>query len=916
MTRLRILLVRVWAVLRARQMDRDIDDEIASHFAEATDEYIRQGLSPDDALRAARRNFGGVTQVKEVHRDARSFMWLDDLRRDLRYALRMLGRAPASTAVALLTLALGIGANTAIFSIVNSVLLRPLDYPRPEQLMHLNTQFPALGLTRYALSPPEYFELRELNRSFSHVGVYRTREVNLTVGDRPVRVRASIVDSRVFEVLGVPAEQGRVFTVGETDIPGPPPAPGQGPIPSTPIAILSHELWQTVFDGRSVIGQTVEIEGRRQEIIGIMPPGFDLADNRTQIWLPVRLNPANRLNRDFHVFYAIGRLKNGVTARMAEAELNELMSNWGERVGLSSSNHVFRLTPPGPHLLQMKPLQDEIVGSARRSIWALQAAVGFVLLIACANLANLLLARAETRRRELAVLTALGASRWRLLRQFMTEGVLLSLGGGLLGVWLAREGVQALMRAFPESLPRASRIDIDPLVLLFTFGVATATGLLFGLAPMLHTGATGLLTALKEGGARGATSRLRHVRNGLVIAEVAAAVVLAVGAGLLVRTVYNLVQVDAGFDRGRLMTFAITIPHPGVQYTDVAARARMFENVLGGLRGLPGVHAVTGMSGLPPKRPVDAFGFDIANYSPSPDGPATNTDYFQAVMSDYFDTMGIPIVQGRGFQPADAASAALVAVVNETFAKTFWTGQNPIGQRVRSGGARGTWLTVVGVAKDVKQGGVDQKTGTEIYGLIEQMGRLDPRVVNLPFSNVPFTINFVLRSSLPPAALSPAIGRVVHEADGTLPVVRLRDMDAVFAESLRRPTLVAQLIWLFAALALLLAAIGTYGVLSVLVAERRHEIGIRMALGADRSRVLVGIMRHGLLLTGIGVVIGLAGAFSLSRLITSLLFGVSPADAVTMIGVVALVILVAAVACLRPALRASRLDPNVVLRVG
>jgi predicted permease len=322
------------------------------------------------------------------------------------------------------------------------------------------------------------------------------------------------------------------------------------------------------------------------------------------------------------------------------------------------------------------------------------------------------------------------------------------------------------------------------------------------------------------------------------------------------------------------------------------------------------------MSGLPPKRPVDAFSFEIANYSPSPDGPATNTDYFQAVMSDYFDTMGIPIVQGRGFQPADAASPALVAVVNETFAKTFWKGQNPIGQRVRSGGDRGTWLTVVGVAKDVKQGGVDQKTGTEIYGLIEQMGRLDPRVVNLPFSNVPFIINFVLRSSLPPAALSQAIERVVHEADGTLPVVGLRDMDAVFAESMRRPTLVAQLIWLFAALALLLAAIGTYGVLSVLVAERRHEIGIRMALGADRSRVLVGIMRHGLLLTGIGVVIGLAGAFGLSRLIASLLFGVSPADAVTMIGVVALVILVAAVACLRPALRASRLDPNVVLRVG
>src|SRR5918992_5253203 len=369
MRRARTFLFRLRALLHSRQMDRDIEDEIASHLAEATHEYIRQGFSPEDARRAARRSFGGVTQSKEVYREVRSFMWLTDLRRDVRYALRMLRRAPESTAVELLTLALGIGANTAIFSIVNSVLLRPLDYPRPEQLMHLTTQFPALGLTHFALSPPEYFELRELNRSFSNVGVYRTREVNLTAGDRPVRVRASIVDSRIFEVLGVPAEHGRVFTVSETDIPGPPPAPGQGPIPSTPIAILSHELWQTVFGGRSVIGQTVEIEGRRQEIVGVMPAGFDLADNRTQIWLPVRLNPANRLNRDFHVFYAVGRLKNGVTARMAEAELNELMSNWGERVGLSSSDHVFRLTTPGPHLLQMKPLQEEIVGSARRSIW-------------------------------------------------------------------------------------------------------------------------------------------------------------------------------------------------------------------------------------------------------------------------------------------------------------------------------------------------------------------------------------------------------------------------------------------------------------------------------------------------------------------------------------------------------------------
>jgi predicted permease len=323
------------------------------------------------------------------------------------------------------------------------------------------------------------------------------------------------------------------------------------------------------------------------------------------------------------------------------------------------------------------------------------------------------------------------------------------------------------------------------------------------------------------------------------------------------------------------------------------------------------------MSALPPRRPVDAIGIQIANYSPASGAPNMNVDYGQTVMADYFETMGIPIVRGRGFQPADTASRGLVAVVNETFAKTFWNGQNPIGQRVRTCCSdQMPWLTVIGVAKDVKQGGVDQNTGTEIYGFVEQLARVAPGRPGAAFSVVPTNINFVLRSSLEPAELSRSIERVVHEADGTVPVVGLREMDAVFAESIRRPTLVAQLTGIFAALALLLSAIGTYGVLSILVAERRQEIGIRMALGAERSRVLAEVMRHGLVLTGFGVVIGLAGALGLNRLIASLLFGVRPADAVTMIGVVALVLVVATLACVRPALRASRLDPNVVLRVG
>ncbi len=485
-------------------------------------------------------------------------MTFDNLRQDLRHAVRSLLRTPAFTIITILTLALGIGANTAIFSIVNGVILRPLGYPKPEQLMYLTTQFPGMGFLKFWVSPPEYMEFREINQSFSAVGAFTTGEVNLTAGDRPMRVRSASVDEHLLNALGVPAAQGRLFASSETDITGG--ATGAGPAPAAfrrRSSILSHELWQSAFGGQPIVGQTVEVNGLRREVIGIMPPGTDVMDNRTEIWLPLGLNPGNRQNRGSHFLYLIGRLKDGVTPQAAQTELAALVQNWGERVGVK--NHVFAPLPKteeekkktgGGHILQMAPMQDEIIGAASRSIWVLQAAVGFVLLIACANLANLLLARAETRSREFAVRTALGAGRGRLLRQFMTEGVLLSIVGGALGLLLARVGVQALIRAYPTSLPRTSEVTVDPLVLLFTFGVSIATGLIFGLAPIMHTRVKGLVIALKEGGAKGATGAARHhIRRGLVMAEVALAVMLVIGAGLMLRTVYNLTTVDAGFDR-------------------------------------------------------------------------------------------------------------------------------------------------------------------------------------------------------------------------------------------------------------------------------------------------------------------------------------------------------------------------------
>jgi predicted permease len=841
-------------------------------------------------------------------------MTREALAQDVRYTWRLLRRAPAFTAVAVVTLALGIGANTAIFSVVSSVILRPLAFPAPGQLMYLTTRFGAPGpqAREFWMSPPEYLEFREINRSFSAVGAYTTGEVNLTAGDRPIRARSTNVDDHLLEALGVQPAQGRLFAKGETDVTGPPQLPGQPPPLPPAVAILSHELWQSALGGRPIIGQTIDVDGRRREVIGIMPPGTDLMDNRTEIWLPLGLNPGNRQNRGGHFLYAVGRLKDGVAFGAAQAEVDALMHNWAERAGVTpgpgAAGHFFQLPF---HVLVIRPLQQQMLGSASRSIWVLQAAVGFVLLIACANLASLLLARAETRHRELAVRTALGAERGRLLRQFLTEGVLLSMAGGVLGVLLASMAVRTLIRAYPTALPRATEIAIDPLVLLFTLAIATMTGLLFGLAPLMHTRIEGLVAALKEGGAKGAIGSARHrVRRALVVAEVALAVMLVVGAGLLVRTVSNLTNVDAGFDRSRLVTFSLTLPAPN--YPRPSARVQLFQRVLDDLRAVPGVQSATAMSGLPPNRPLNANDTDIDNYVAPKGGPYENVDFYQNVMSDYFDTMGIPIVEGRGFERTDTGQSRLVAVVNETMVKTFWNGQNPIGQRLRICCGQNPWFTIVGVAKDVKQGGVDQKTGTEFYFNVDQTASVPPGPgLNLAQFG---TMNVVLRTTLPLATLSPSIERIVGNADRSVPIVRLRDMDGVFAESIRRPRLLAQLTGAFAGLALLLAALGTYGVLSYMVTERRREIGIRLALGAERAGVLAQVMRQGLALTGIGLVAGLAAALGANRLLASMLFGVTPTDTSTIGAVVGTMTLVAMAACWMPAWRASRVDPIVVLR--
>jgi putative ABC transport system permease protein len=896
-------LHRLAGTLLRRRCDIDLEEELRLHLEMATEDARSRGLEPADAVRAAQVKTGAASQAMDALRDQRGLPWLDDLARDVSHGLRTLRRTPVFTAVALLTLALGIGANTAIFSIVNGVILRPLDYPKPAQLMFVTTEFPELGLTRNPLSVQEYLEFRQINQSFAAVGAYRTTggayttgEVNLTAGGRPLRVRSISVDAGLLSTLGVQPAQGRLFTAEETSRAG-----GLAP----PLAIISYELWQAVFGGQPLVGQTVNVDGRLHEILGIMPSGIDVMDNHTAIWLPLGLPAAIRQNRGFHILHVVGRLKDGVTRQAAQTELNALVENWGERTGSSGHVPTNRPTRAADHTLQIEPVQDAIVGDARRSIWILQVAVGFVLLIACANLANLLMARAESRRREFAVRAALGASRSRLLRQTMTEGVMLCVAGGMLGLWLARVAVHALIRAYPTSVPRMSEIGIDLSVLLFALGVSIATGVLFGLAPLAQGRINDLVTAFKEGGDRGASGAGRHyIRRTLVVVEVALAVMLVIGAGLLIRTVYNLTSVDAGFDRSRLVTFSMTLAEP----YDPDTRAPAYQRLLDKLRVAPGVLGAAVMSGLPPNRSPEAIPTRIENYTASDGSAVEIVDYYQFVMGEYFETMGVPIVAGRSFEPADAASPARVVIVNETLANRIWKGRNPIGQRVRPnlsaaiGFGGDSWHTVIGVAKDVKQGGVEKQTGTELYVSLDQLAMAPP------------TMNVVLRTILPPAALSRTLERLVREVDPAVPIVRLRDMESVFAESIRRPRLLAQLLGAFAGLALLLAAVGTYGVLSYMATERRREIGIRIALGAGRSSVLALVVKQGLQLTIIGVVVGLAGALGLNRLIASVLFGVQPTDPTTLAAVIMTITLVAAGACWLPAWRASRLDPNVVLK--
>jgi predicted permease len=795
------------------------------------------------------------------------------LLQDIRYGFRMLFKNRSFTVVAVIALALGIGANTAIFSVVNAVLLRPLPYRDPARLVTV------LHDGGNPVAPANFLDWKEQNRTFEAMAAAQVWGPSFTGHDEPEQLHALQLSADMFRVLGVEAAHGRTFRDGEDQ-------PGQDHV-----VVLGDGLWRRRFGGDSrVVGQQITLNGESYTVVGIMPPDFQFAPfwaTNAEAWSPLPLGArvGDRRGQSLRVF---ARLKPNVTREQAQADMEAINQRLADEYPEANKG----LT------VSVDSLHEKAVGNARPALLVLLGAVGFVLLIACANVANLMMARAAARRKEIAVRIALGASRWRVVRQLLTESVMLSLAGGATGLLLAVWGVDALVSLGPMALPRAQTVGLDARVLLFTLTLSLLTGLLFGLAPALQTTKPNLNESLKDR-SRGATAdrKRNRVRRTLVVAEVALSLVLLVGGGLMLRSFVRLTSVDPGFDPRNVLTLTVSLA--GSSHSTDAERAIFFEQLLRQVKTLPGVKSASAINHLPLGGDVWTLGFK-AEGKPEPlPGQKTGAVY-RIVRPDYFSTMGATLFKGRDFTEHDDAAAASVVIVNEAFARSTWPGEEPLGKRITVSDETKP-REVVGVVRNLKQGDWVAEPKPEMY---------------LPHAQAasPSGMTLVVRTSGDPLKLAPAVQGEVWAIDKNLPVSGVRSMDDVISGAVGPQRFNALLLGVFASVALVLAVVGVYGVMSYTVAERTHEIGVRMALGAQAGDVLRMVVGQGFMLALIGLAVGLSGALALTRVMSKLLYGVSATDPLVFGGVTVALALAALLACLVPARRAAKVDPMVALR--